>query len=467
MSSQRRAALAGAPWNLNDYYLGLLLCVLLGYALLGRGFAYLGVPPLFISEVMLALGLLALVHSGAALAALNSFAGFCLVLLMGWTLLRTAPYVGTYRVEALRDSVIVIYGLYAFVIAGLLLERPERLRRLIETYGHFIYLLIPAVLVLYPLQQIAPEIIPAWPTTGVPLVVLKPGDIGVHLAGISLFLLLGFWRLGAIWLLLLLAAAIMAASQGRGGMLAMVLPIALALVFVRANRPLVWLGVLVATLVALALILDLRLEFGDRRGLSARQIVTNIMSILSSTQSGDLDDTKEWRLEWWGKIVDYTMFGPYFWTGKGFGVNLATADGFQVVEPGQGALLRSPHNATMTILARAGMPGLVLWLLICIAWAWTMLTSYLMARARHDRAWSRFFLFIFCYWLSSMINATFDVALEGPMMGIWTWCLFGIGLAASMLYQNEVAEQQQPRMPYPTPPFPVRPQASSVLPSRR
>ena len=28
-------------------------------------------------------------------------------------------------------------------------------------------------------------------------------------------------------------------------------------------------------------------------------------------------------------IIDYTVFGDYFWTGKGFGISLADDDGFQ------------------------------------------------------------------------------------------------------------------------------------------
>ncbi len=31
--------------------------------------------------------------------------------------------------------------------------------------------------------------------------------------------------------------------------------------------------------------------------------------------------------------------------------------------------------------------------------------------------------------MAFMINATFDVALEGPMMGIWYWSLVGLGVA--------------------------------------
>jgi hypothetical protein len=34
-----------------------------------------------------------------------------------------------------------------------------------------------------------------------------------------------------------------------------------------------------------------------------------------------------------------------------------------------------------------------------------------------------------------LINASFDVALEGPMLGIWFWCLFGFGVAVAMCYR--------------------------------
>ena len=43
---------------------------------------------------------------------------------------------------------------------------------------------------------------------------------------------------------------------------------------------------------------------------------------------------KNGRLDWWKEIVTYTINGKYFWTGKGFGVNLADDDGFQVLSSG-------------------------------------------------------------------------------------------------------------------------------------
>lgn len=33
------------------------------------------------------------------------------------------------------------------------------------------------------------------------------------------------------------------------------------------------------------------------------------------------------------------------------------------------------------------------------------------------------------YWFAFMVNASFDVFLEGPQGGIWFWCLFGFGIA--------------------------------------
>jgi hypothetical protein len=35
-----------------------------------------------------------------------------------------------------------------------------------------------------------------------------------------------------------------------------------------------------------------------------------------------------------------------------------------------------------------------------------------------------------------MVNASFDVYLEGPTGGIWFWVIFGTGLAAPVLYRR-------------------------------
>lgn len=138
-------------------------------------------------------------------------------------------------------------------------------------------------------------------------------------------------------------------------------------------------------------------------------------------------------MQWWGEIIRYTVHGPYFWTGKGFGVNLANDDGFQVEEEES---LRSPHNGHLTILARAGVPGLVLWMSIQFTWALSIVTSYTRAVRREERQWSGVFAFLLVYWLAFLTNATFDVYLEGPMGGIWYWSVMGLGIGAVKVFEN-------------------------------
>ena len=64
-----------------------------------------------------------------------------------------------------------------------------------------------------------------------------------------------------------------------------------------------------------------------------------------------------------------------------------------------------------------------------------MLGAFLGARRRNRKTWAGLFLFVGCYALASIINATFDVALEGPMQGIWFWCLIGVGIGAVMIFR--------------------------------
>jgi hypothetical protein len=99
----------------------------------------------------------------------------------------------------------------------------------------------------------------------------------------------------------------------------------------------------------------------------------------------------------------------------------------------------------MTILARAGVPGLALWLLFLISWLGVITNAMLTARRRGHTEWAGLFLFIGCYAVSCVINATFDVALEGPMQGIWFWSLVGFGIGSVMIYRYQTIFHSQER----------------------
>ena len=83
----------------------------------------------------------------------------------------------------------------------------------------------------------------------------------------------------------------------------------------------------------------------------------------------------------------------------------------------------------MTILARSGVPGAVLWAALQVGFAIALLRAY--RRAAHTSAdwWARVDLWILACWATFIVNAAFEVSLESPQGGIWFWSLFGFGIA--------------------------------------
>lgn len=161
------------------------------------------------------------------------------------------------------------------------------------------------------------------------------------------------------------------------------------------------------------------------RPATLQQMIDNLLSIFGSSSDGGLEGSRQFRLAWWGTIVDYTVFGKYFWSGKGFGVNLADADGFQSTVDHS---LRAPHNSHMTVLARMGVPGLVLWVLLQGAFGVGLVRATVAYRRSRDWQMAAVGGLMLAYWVAMMVDTSFDPYLEGPQGGIWFWVIFGLGL---------------------------------------
>jgi hypothetical protein len=426
---------AGQPGRARWHWFSVLCLTLLGYALFGKGWAYLGVPPIFVGEVALLGGLMSLVRSGCGLAIFDAIPVWLLLALMALGSARTLPYVSTHGIDALRDAAVWGYAAFALIIYGCLLADPTRLHFLVRRYRRFGRIFLLVIPVIWVLRRFFSESIPSWPCANVAVVDAKGGDIFVHLAGILAFWVAGFEaRVDGFRLYLMAFCVALVGTFDRAGLLSFSFVFAVCLVHRPHDRALWRLMLAGVSGLLLLAIVDFRVEMpGREREISAEQIVNNVASIFGHSDSGDLHDTKRWRLEWWNVIVDYTISGDYFWTGKGFGVNLADDDGFQCNEDGS---VRSPHNVHMTFLARMGVPGLVLWTLVQLTWALGIARAYIQSREALDDRWSGLFLVLGAYWVASMINASFDVFLEGPMGGIWFWTIYGTGLAAMRLYRE-------------------------------
>ncbi len=416
-----------------------LIFLLLGYQFLGKGFAYLGHYPVFVGEIGVALGvlslLLVLITRGRLYGKrLASAEVILLILFLIWSTVRTIPFIPVYSFTTLRDA--ALFGYSAFAVLIILLMSGRRLEQFLGIYGGF----IPIFLLWLPILYVVRQVIGfdyKLPGSDVSLLWVKFGDAGVHLGMVGAYLLLRLdrflksrpWNIGMILALWMLwgGAWIVYGTQGRAGMVAALLGVFSVILMrpkTRWDRPLLLGVVLIVFLMATNLQLT-----SSKQGvnISFDQLTANVVSLVAEGE-GRLESTKEWRLDWWKEIINYTFAGRYFWIGKGYGVNLAVADGFEnQLFPG----LRSPHNVFMTILARSGVPGFVLWCLfllsLCVKLIWGIFRSM--------RANLTLEAYVLMWLLASLLaflfNASFDVFLEGPMGGIWFWSLAGFAIVYS------------------------------------
>lgn len=421
-------------------FLGGVVVILVGYAFAGRGFAYAGVPPVFIGDAVLFVGVLTLVVCGSRIRL--SAVHWALIAFMALGLMRTLPYIQRDGVNAFRDGVLWGYGLFALVLSAVL-ER-EHFAWMVRAIRRLIPVFIACMPILAVLGLMYWGSLPKWPISGQPILHFK-GDVGVHLAGVAAFILLGLYstpratRTGevALWSGWLLSAGIVT-TQHRGGGLALAIGVATALVLrAPASRRIPLLGV-AATMVAVLALINPQIDIGKHRNLSIEQVRANAASVFGKAPQGsNLEANKDYRTQWWGKIWGYTVHGQYFWTGKGFGINLADDDGFQTDAEGT---LRAPHNSHVTVLARMGVPGLGLWIVLQLAFAGSLVAALRRARRRGAVFWAQIDGFLLVYWLASMVNTSFDPYLEGPQGGIWFWSVFGLGLAAMRLQREPLAD---------------------------
>jgi hypothetical protein len=369
-----------------------------------------------------------------------------------------------------RDSVLRIFRLYGYVAIAFLFWGPV-------AYWIFVNYTIQTAPGSFVFVN---SIIPNAPGSEVPILFFKAQDMAVQTVGAIAFLVLGtplwrrardfLWRLGAA-----LPASWMVYTTGtitRGGLAAIGASMGvLGLVSARTRN---WAPFLAGALLFAAIATSgLSLpsisflpgpvvpvvtpnpnatptpiptpaptptpvpEWAKVRSATPAQWWENITSIFFGSGNTQLEGTKEFRLAWWGKIVEYTFNGPYFWTGKGFGVNLADDDGFQ---QSLDHSLRAPHNSHLSVLARMGVPGFLLWLLL-LGGFWLLLLRALLAHRRaKDMQLATVAAWVLVFWTAMLVNTTFDPYIEGPQGGIWFWSLFGMGLVLIRLAPRRQVE---------------------------
>jgi hypothetical protein len=404
------------------------------------------------------LGLLPLIRAVPRLR----FGTFELVIVafIAWGAARTIPYLGLYGVSAIRDGAMWGYALFALLVSALL--TPGAVTRAVSFARRFIPFFLSWIPVATVVAAFASAALPSWPGAPVPLLVVKHGDFGVYLAIIAAFMLVGLYErrpssvpAWAIWCLWLADVALIGAMS-RGGLVSVAIGAASALLFVRSSRRLGQvIGIGLGFFVALYLVNpSISLSYVGRE-VSFSQLVDNVISVASdqANDAGSLAGTKAWRLAWWNEIIGYTFDGPYRWSGKGFGINLADDDGFQVKADRS---LRSPHSAHFSLLARGGIPMLALWLLINGIFAVRVLRAGLVARRTGQRLMVQVMACVFALWVAAFVNMSFDVYLEGPQGGILFWTTIGVGIWLARAVKLGISLEHPARVPVPAMPPALR-----------
>jgi hypothetical protein len=412
-----------------EYFISWLCLVLAGYALLGKGFAYTGVKPFYIGELSLVLGLIALISSKSSTHTFSSATAKLLLLILAWTVIRTVPFIGLYGIDAIRDGMIFGYGLFAFCVASALISQPDLFKSMLVRYRRFAWIFLALAWAIFLASQ-ANLISLKFPGAPAPFGQGKGGDMLVHLAGATALVMCGMMKPSPVVISLIFVNFIAAAAFNRGGMVAFAIAVSVCAAMLPVKRVLAYAAWAFCVLALVLALINPTFSAGGR-SISPDRLIVNVRSVFGESEER-LDSTRKWRMSWWSDIVRYTFAGPWFLTGKGFGINLADDDGYQVAHDQS---LRSPHNGHLTILARTGVPGFFLWIFVNLFWLRGMLSGYLQARKANNREWAGIFTFFIAYWAAFVTNTAFDVFIEGPMGGIWFWTLFGAGLAACHIHR--------------------------------
>ncbi|MBA2454662.1 MAG: O-antigen ligase family protein [Chloroflexia bacterium] len=428
------------------FVLKLLIILTAGYWSFGKAFAYIGIYPLYIGEVAIGLGLLALLRYGTIPVPRNTL--FWIFGILLWICLGQSVYsviiLDQPALEVIRGLAVIYYGVFAYITFVVI----ERSRKPGEFFERMLTDILPRAAPWILLGSTITAVgaiyfhylLPIFPRTDVPVLWYKPTDAVMPLVVIIVLWMRGYLKSRyAVWAA---GLVLFAAARSRSAMLGV--GIAFLLMLWRPTKRML-IAMSVGTLVfVLLLVTDVSIDMGYRE-ISARQFMANAISLVSSDQASEIDPTTgnntSWRLDWWTAIVNDAVDNTRFIVGTGWGDNLANRYGFQIFAETEGVnVLRNPHNALIGILARGGWIVAGLWTLfhvVLISGLWQATRKTACSLVERDVAWV-----CLIYIVVSLINGSTDVFLESPQNAIPHWVV--VGVAWSLIYRQAEPAVEEP-----------------------
>lgn len=396
--------------SLKDIYLNCFIVVYALYAYFNKGVAYS-----FLAEFLLLTGGAFVLFNLPRVVVFKSRPLVILLLFMVATTLSLLFNFRSYPLyPLLQDGSMFYYGLFVLVVFYLSDKLDILKKGLFRVYAFYPIMAFSGFLVVSYVPHADEFIL----FGKIPFLMYKYGDMAVHLLICTLLMMCGHITMSRslrlINVLIILYLFLVIAAYNRAGMLAYLIGLVTFLFTYRKRFSMATLysyirfaPLLLA--VVLAAYANTKVEENFQgRTVGLAQLRQNVVSLFSSDTEGSLSDNKLWRLAWWLQIVTDAVHPKNALVGKGLGVNLAQIGDIKVEDES----LRSPHNFHLNILARFGFPVFLLW----IYW---ILIHVKNINVKNDE----FSVVALIVMLAFLINAFFDVYLEGPMgaMPFWIW----------------------------------------------
>ncbi len=427
-----------------------MLAYLAGVTIIGKGPTYLGVPPVFWGEVVLALSLLLIAPwaRGTQLLTKNRPTTAVIVAFMALGAVLTALSFPQWKLDAIRDAAMWYYGLFYFV--GLGLAAREAIANRVWFYLRVFWMIslvwnTADLLSRYRLSHSGPII----PWRGVPLLFNSTHEAGQNLALGAMIVLCTITLqrkpiLRAILVpIALLGLAAFAAAEGRGMRVGMASGAAAALLLCLSPRKAPHLSTRLLTLSAAAIPL-LVLGFAINPD---KVIALAHVDRFADADPSNPTGTANWRVIWWQHLYAVVMkTDPVF--GLGFGESLHVYHPLLSAEHGIFEV-RSPHNFNVTVFTRMGIAGFVLWVAVLLIGIGTLFGRVWWGMARGEpytpdrRDELTFWVMML---VATVVNSSFGVLMEGPVLGIWFWFALGFSSGRALSSGRQAASSPRERL---------------------
>jgi O-antigen ligase len=386
---------------------------------------HVGGFPILIAYMMMyaSLALAVFARPNLVVKALHEPALLCLLAVLGLSFFHLVIDIPSYGSWAFRDCTMCFDGL--FVLMGLLWAR--------KSDSH--YFLAKWLMVIFALNMLYSFTLPwgeklwSWsPVSGVylpvPLLGNYRGAGDWLLAGATFCICIGSYMVSRPrWLMPFLALAQLlgiAITQVRRMYLGIVVVI-LILVLAGEIKKFARLFILVPAAIAVVFVVTSLggLEISGRVGpVNLAFFKDHIRSISGAEDTPGSDP--QTRVTMGREAFQHFLAHPVF--GEGFGRPLVS-----VIDEDNGTVTRTPHNSSITYLARLGVVGLAIWIAfhLCL---WTRFVYAFRQRRSCDKRLYAFVLWFFLFYVLFMVGSFVESPFEYPAHAIPFYFLMGFAL---------------------------------------